>query len=77
MIQESGRQWLTTGQFARQTRLTAKALRIYDEIGLLRPAEVDPSTGRRRYEAGQVAAARLSPAGRSTWQSRTKSTATG
>jgi len=59
VIQESGRQWLTTGQFARQTRLTAKALRIYDEIGLLRPAEVDPSSGRRRYEAGQVAAARL------------------
>ena len=59
MTRESGRPPLSTGEFARQTRLTAKALRIYDEIGLLRPAEVDPSSGRRRYEASQVAAARL------------------
>jgi DNA-binding transcriptional MerR regulator len=59
VIQESGRQPLTTGEFARQTRLTAKALRIYDEIGLLRPAEVDPASGRRRYEAAQVGTARL------------------
>jgi len=59
VTRESGRPLLGTGEFAHQTRLTAKALRIYDEIGLLRPAEIDPSSGRRRYEAGQVAAARL------------------
>jgi DNA-binding transcriptional MerR regulator len=53
------RQLLTIGEFARQTRLTAKALRIYDELGLLRPAEVDPVSGRRRYAAGQVRSARL------------------
>jgi DNA-binding transcriptional MerR regulator len=53
------RQLLTIGEFAYQTRLTAKALRIYDEIGLLRPAEVDPSNGHRRYGAGQVRLARL------------------
>ena len=32
---------LTIGEFARLTRLTAKALRIYDESGLLRPQQVD------------------------------------
>jgi DNA-binding transcriptional MerR regulator len=56
---EPGRPLLSTGEFAHQARLTAKALRIYHEIGLLRPAEVDPSSGRRRYGADQVAAARL------------------
>ena len=50
---------LTIGEFARRTRLTAKALRLYDEIGLLRPVQVDPSNGRRRYGAGQVSSARL------------------
>src|ERR1700728_1133107 len=50
---------LTIGEFARQAGLTPKALRIYDEIGLLRPAEVDPFSGRRRYGAGQVQLARL------------------
>jgi hypothetical protein len=34
---DSTRHLLTIGEFARQTRLTAKALRLYDEIGLLRP----------------------------------------
>jgi DNA-binding transcriptional MerR regulator len=53
------RQLLTIGDFAHQTRLTAKALRIYDEIGLLRPADVDPLNGHRRYAAGQVRLARL------------------
>ena len=47
-------QRLTIGEFSDKTRLTAKALRIYDEIGLLKPAEVDPSSGRRRYGTGQV-----------------------
>ena len=52
-------QRLTIGEFAHQTRLTAKALRIYDEIGLLRPAEVDPANGHRHYGASQVRLARL------------------
>jgi DNA-binding transcriptional MerR regulator len=58
-VTTSARQVLTIGEFARQTRLTAKALRIYDEIGLLRPVDVDPSNGRRRYGLGQVRTARL------------------
>ena len=59
MTRESGRPLLGTGEFAHQARLSVKALRIYDEIGLLRPAEVDPASGRRRYRADQVGAARL------------------
>jgi DNA-binding transcriptional MerR regulator len=50
---------LTIGEFSRLTRLTAKALRIYDETGLLRPAAVDPSSGRRRYGAWQLRLAML------------------
>lgn len=59
MSQDPASQLLTIGEFARQARLTAKALRIYDEMGLLRPADLDPSSGRRRYTAGQVRQARL------------------
>jgi len=51
---DSARQLLTIGEFARQTRLTAKALRIYDETGLLRPVAVDPSNGRRRARAAPI-----------------------
>jgi DNA-binding transcriptional MerR regulator len=56
---EQGRQLLATGEFARRSGLSFKALRIYDENGLLRPAEVDPATGRRGYGAEQVRVARL------------------
>jgi len=38
---------LTIGAFARASRLSPKALRLYDELGLLRPAEVDPASGYR------------------------------
>ena len=34
-------QLLTIGAFARASRLSPKALRIYDELGLLRPVHVD------------------------------------
>ncbi len=50
---------LTIGDFGRLTRLTTKALRIYDEIGLLRPAHVDRSNGYRRYTVEQARPARL------------------
>jgi protein phosphatase len=36
---------MSIGEFGRQTRLSQKALRIYDELGLLPPARVDPSSG--------------------------------
>jgi DNA-binding transcriptional MerR regulator len=50
---------LQTGEFARRSGLSLKALRLYDENGLLRPADVDPATGRRGYAPGQVRVARL------------------
>jgi len=45
---------LSIGRFADATGLTVKALRHYDEIGLLVPARVDPDNGYRYYEAAQV-----------------------
>jgi DNA-binding transcriptional MerR regulator len=45
---------LTIGRFADATGLTVKALRHYDEIGLLVPARVDPENGYRYYDAAQV-----------------------
>jgi DNA-binding transcriptional MerR regulator len=45
------------GVFARATRLSIRALRNYDRSGLLRPAEVDPDTGYRRYAVDQFARA--------------------
>lgn len=45
---------LSIGQFARSTGLTVKALRHYDERGLLVPATVDPDTRRRAYGGAQV-----------------------
>ena len=48
---------MTIGRFSRLTGLTVKALRHYDELGLLRPAAVDPATGYRSYSSAQVAVA--------------------
>ena len=45
---------LPIGRFARATRLSVKALRHYDELGLLRPAWVDPSSGYRYYRPAQA-----------------------
>lgn len=50
---------LTIGDFARRAGLTAKALRIYDDIGLLRPLDVDADSGYRRYGVDQVRRGRL------------------
>ncbi|MFJ3512351.1 MerR family transcriptional regulator [Streptomyces luteogriseus] len=50
---------LTIGAFAARARLSAKALRLYDRLGLLAPAHVDEVTGYRYYRAGQVEQARL------------------
>jgi DNA-binding transcriptional MerR regulator len=49
---------LTIGRFSELTRLSKKALRLYDELGLLRAAEVDPDTGYRRYRPDQAERAR-------------------
>jgi serine/threonine protein phosphatase PrpC len=53
------RQLLTIGMFARAARLSPKALRLYDELGLLRPAAVDGESGYRFYDPAQLERARL------------------
>lgn len=50
---------MTIGQFARRTRLSYKALRLYDAMGLLPPAFVDADSGYRYYREEQVERARL------------------
>jgi DNA-binding transcriptional MerR regulator len=49
---------LSIGEFGRRSRLSAKALRLYDELGLVVPASVDPDTGYRSYAVEQVGQAR-------------------
>jgi DNA-binding transcriptional MerR regulator len=55
----SNDQLMTVGDFSRRSRLSLKALRLYDEIGILEPATVDVSTGYRYYRDDQVEQARL------------------
>jgi serine/threonine protein phosphatase PrpC/DNA-binding transcriptional MerR regulator len=50
---------LTIGAFAKASRLSPKALRLYDELGLLPPARVDPVNGYRLYDPEQLERARL------------------
>ncbi|WP_433265024.1 MerR family transcriptional regulator [Actinosynnema sp. CS-041913] len=50
---------LRIGEFARRSRLSLKALRLYERQGLLKPAVVDPANGYRRYHEDQLADARL------------------
>lgn len=42
------------GDFSKLTQVSAKMLRHYDEIGLLKPARADPENGYRYYSAQQV-----------------------
>ncbi|HUB38509.1 MAG TPA: MerR family transcriptional regulator [Streptosporangiaceae bacterium] len=50
---------MTIGAFADRTRLSPKALRLYDRLGLLTPARTDPASGYRFYSEDQVASAQL------------------
>ncbi|MEV8402093.1 MerR family transcriptional regulator [Streptomyces niveus] len=45
----------TIGDFARHGRVSARMLRHYDAIGLLRPAHTDSFSGYRHYTAAQLA----------------------
>lgn len=42
------------GDFSRLSQVSVKALRYYDEIGLLKPADVDRFTGYRYYTVDQL-----------------------
>ncbi len=50
---------LPIGAFSSATQLSAKALRLYAEHGILTPAKVDSDTGYRYYRPEQVRDARL------------------
>jgi DNA-binding transcriptional MerR regulator len=45
---------LSIGDFSRMTYLSIKSLRRYHDLGLLVPVHVDPGSGYRYYDAGQV-----------------------
>jgi DNA-binding transcriptional MerR regulator len=50
---------ISIGEFARRSRLSPKALRLYDERGVLVPSRVDRASGYRYYDPDQLDAARL------------------
>jgi DNA-binding transcriptional MerR regulator len=43
-----------TGEFSHIARVSKRLLHYYDEIGLLKPAHIDPQTGYRYYSASQL-----------------------
>lgn len=45
---------LKIGDFSKLARVTIKALRYYDELGLLKPVKVDQFTGYRYYSTSQL-----------------------
>ena len=50
---------LTIGRFAHLSGLSVHALRHYDDVGLLPPAEVSATSGYRRYHRDQIRIAHL------------------
>src|SRR6202167_1681336 len=50
---------ISIGEFARRSRLSIKALRLYDKRHVLVPARVDEDSGYRYYDVAQLEAARL------------------
>jgi DNA-binding transcriptional MerR regulator len=50
---------ISIGEFARRSRLSLKALRLYDERGVLLPSRVDQASGYRYYDTAQLDEARL------------------
>jgi DNA-binding transcriptional MerR regulator len=52
-------QLFSIGEFSQISGLSVKALRFYDEKGLLKPAHVDPSTDYRYYDAASAERARI------------------
>jgi DNA-binding transcriptional MerR regulator len=50
---------ISIGEFAQRSRLSVKALRLYDELGVLAPARIDRNSGYRYYDVAQLDDARL------------------
>lgn len=42
------------GEFSKLTQVSIRMLRYYDELGLLKPARIDPFTGYRLYSTDQI-----------------------
>ncbi len=42
------------GEFAQIAQVSGRQLRFYDQLGLLRPAHIDPQTGYRYYSIRQL-----------------------
>ncbi|MEM7714814.1 MAG: helix-turn-helix domain-containing protein, partial [Cyanobacteria bacterium P01_A01_bin.68] len=45
---------LKIGDFSKLSQVTVKALRLYDQLGLLKPADIDEFTGYRYYSVQQL-----------------------
>jgi DNA-binding transcriptional MerR regulator len=52
-------EFMTIGSFSRLSGLSINALRHYDDVNLLNPADVDEATGYRRYLKSQLMTARV------------------
>jgi DNA-binding transcriptional MerR regulator len=52
--EEEGESMLKIREFAEIAQVSLSALRYYDEIGLFKPASVDPTTGYRLYSIDQL-----------------------
>jgi effector-binding domain-containing protein len=50
----TGRVMLRIGELSRLARVSVKALRLYDRLGLLEPARTDPLSGYRYHTSAQV-----------------------
>jgi DNA-binding transcriptional MerR regulator len=50
---------MTIGDFSRATRLSAKTLRFYHQVGVLKPASIDPFNGYRLYDTDQIVDAQV------------------
>lgn len=51
--------FLTIGSFASLAKLSLKALRLYDQLDLLKPTYIDPESSYRYYDPAQLRDARL------------------
>ena len=45
---------LKIGEFSRLSQVTVKTLHHYDDLGLIKPAYIDPATGYRFYTVEQL-----------------------
>ena len=58
-MERSPHNLLSIGTFAAATQLSLKALRLYDQLAILKPAFIDPWTSYRYYSADQLRTATI------------------